>query len=144
MDRWLVRSGDGTIEWLAYTISTLSCAVSKQELTCVGFSGEYWEPGGKREGGPFMGTVIAGALGSPANAAGGFICDLSGLVYPGGDRLLVWRHKLRDGMPDAIVVSESNRARVESLINDEDEPALLARVHASIDQAMRALCGASI
>jgi hypothetical protein len=70
----------------------------------------------------------------------GFVCDLSGLVYSGGDRLLGWRHNLRDGIPDALVVSNSNRARVESLIDDEDELSLLARVYASVDEAMHALC----
>ena len=133
----------GTIEWLAFTISTLSCETLTLDATCVGFSGSYWEPGGKREGGTFMGTVIAGALRGPAKLPSRFICDLSSLVYSGGDRLLGWRHQLRDGMPDAIVVSVLNRSRVESLIVDEDESALLVRVHGSLDEAMRALCGSA-
>ena len=132
---------NGSLGVFEFTIDSITLQrTDRGGLLYVRIAGDYWGMPNRHEGSEAIRMIIAAALASPYAPALAVICDLSGLVYSGGDQLLGWRHLLpvHKGKPTpfAIVSSDANRARIASLIAYEDDDSLADVLRPSVDDAV--------
>jgi hypothetical protein len=134
----------GTLAGLAFSISTTECKTGT--ITRVEVQGDYWANG--TEGGSFLEMIISAALAAPWAPVPAMLCDLSKLIYTGGDRLLIWRHLLdkqtRPPLRYALLASAHNFAHIASLIDYEDDDALRSLLFSDEADALQFLCDPTV
>ncbi|WP_257446199.1 hypothetical protein [Archangium lipolyticum] len=130
---------------LGFEISIWKRQDGRQRVLCVKLSGKYWMGPGSPEGGVFIAMIVGAAMANPRGSCQGFVLDLRELEYPGGDMLFYWRDVLNrfklpaEGYGLTLVCSDANRARVQSLIEDEERTEL--RLALSVEEAVECILG---
>jgi hypothetical protein len=130
---------------LNFEISIWKNQDTRRRALCVKPSGKYWLGQGSPEGGIFIAMIVGAAMANPWGSGQALILDLREVDYLGGDRLFYWRDVLnRFKLPVesyglALVCSDANRKRVQSLIEDEERTELI--IYPSVEEAVDRLLG---
>jgi hypothetical protein len=133
----------GSLDAFTFEIGRVLCDGADKGMIYAKIRGDYWGIPG-REGSYAIQMIVGAALANNPGETRALVCDLSELIYTGGDRLLSWRHLLLrmtgGAVPFAVVSSPSNHDRIRSLIDYEDDELLVDVLVRSVDEATLSMC----